>query len=419
MDIILPIIFISILFVLLVLFIFIGRSRQRTADPQILTLTQGQERLERSLQDELRGTRAELAQNLTKIMEIQTKQLAALRSEIARFGQGNDQKMEQLRETVDRKLRELQSDNAQKLEQIRKTVDDKLHETLEKRLGESFKLVGDRLEQVQAGLGEMRTLAAGVGDLKRVLVNVKNRGTWGEVQLISIIQDLLAPHQYELNAVTQPGSQERVEVAIRLPGSAKTEGMGKKEQPVLLPIDAKFPKEDYERLVSARESGDSLASEEAGKLLERRLKLSAKDIYDKYINPPYTTDFGILFLPSEGLFAEILSRPGLAESIQREFRVVIAGPTTLAAMINSLQMGFRTLAVEQRTTEVWRTLSLVKAEFEKFGELLDKTRKKLQEAADTVDLADKKSRTIQGKLQKAEQLQEPEGVRQEIPNLLS
>ncbi len=352
-------------------------------------------------------------------MEIQTKQLAALRSEIARFGQGNDQKMEQLRETVDRKLRELQSDNAQKLEQIRKTVDDKLHETLEKRLGESFKLVGDRLEQVQAGLGEMRTLAAGVGDLKRVLVNVKNRGTWGEVQLISIIQDLLAPHQYELNAVTQPGSQERVEVAIRLPGSAKTEGMGKKEQPVLLPIDAKFPKEDYERLVSARESGDSLASEEAGKLLERRLKLSAKDIYDKYINPPYTTDFGILFLPSEGLFAEILSRPGLAESIQREFRVVIAGPTTLAAMINSLQMGFRTLAVEQRTTEVWRTLSLVKAEFEKFGELLDKTRKKLQEAADTVDLADKKSRTIQGKLQKAEQLQEPEGVRQEIPNLLS
>ncbi|HRS05286.1 MAG TPA: DNA recombination protein RmuC, partial [Treponema sp.] len=327
--------------------------------------------------------------------------------------------MEQLRETVDRKLRELQSDNAQKLEQIRKTVDDKLHETLEKRLGESFKLVGDRLEQVQAGLGEMRTLAAGVGDLKRVLVNVKNRGTWGEVQLISIIQDLLAPHQYELNAVTQPGSQERVEVAIRLPGSAKTEGTGKKERPVLLPIDAKFPKEDYERLVSARESGDSLASEEAGKLLERRLKLSAKDIYEKYINPPYTTDFGILFLPSEGLFAEILSRPGLAESIQREFRVVIAGPTTLAAMINSLQMGFRTLAVEQRTTEVWRTLSLVKAEFEKFGELLDKTRKKLQEAADTVDLADKKSRTIQGKLQKAEQLQEPAGVRQETPNLLS
>ncbi|HPC72145.1 MAG TPA: DNA recombination protein RmuC [Treponema sp.] len=419
MDILLSIIFISILFVLLVLFIFIGRSRQRTADPQILTLTQGQERLERSLQDELRGTRAELAQNLTKIMEIQTKQLAALRSEIARFGQGNDQKMEQLRETVDRKLRELQSDNAQKLEQIRKTVDDKLHETLEKRLGESFKLVGDRLEQVQAGLGEMRTLAAGVGDLKRVLVNVKNRGTWGEVQLISIIQDLLAPHQYELNAVTQPGSQERVEVAIRLPGSAKTEGTGKKERPVLLPIDAKFPKEDYERLVSARESGDSLASEEAGKLLERRLKLSAKDIYEKYINPPYTTDFGILFLPSEGLFAEILSRPGLAESIQREFRVVIAGPTTLAAMINSLQMGFRTLAVEQRTTEVWRTLSLVKAEFEKFGELLDKTRKKLQEAADTVDLADKKSRTIQGKLQKAEQLQEPAGVRQETPNLLS
>ena len=404
MDIILSIIFIGILFILLVLFIFIGRSRQRTADPQILTLTQGQERLERSLQDELRGTRAELAQNLTKIMEIQTKQLAALRSEIARFGQGNDQKMEQLRETVDRKLRELQSDNAQKLEQIRKTVDDKLHETLEKRLGESFKLVGDRLEQVQAGLGEMRTLAAGVGDLKRVLVNVKNRGTWGEVQLISIIQDLLAPHQYELNAVTQPGSQERVEVAIRLPGSAKTEGMGKKEQPVLLPIDAKFPKEDYERLVSARESGDSLASEEAGKLLERRLKLSAKDIYDKYINPPYTTDFGILFLPSEGLFAEILSRPGLAESIQREFRVVIAGPTTLAAMINSLQMGFKTLAIQKRTGEIQKLLGAVKTDFSKFADLLEKTNKKLQEASNTIEKAAGKSRAIERKLKDVEQL---------------
>jgi DNA recombination protein RmuC len=417
MDIFLVLFFAIGLVMLGILFILMIRPRHNGADPQILALTQVQERLERSLQDELRGTRAELAQNLTKIMEIEASQLAALRTEIARFGQGNDQKMEQLRETVDRKLRELQTDNALRLEQIRKTVDDKLHETLEKRLGESFKLVGDRLEQVQAGLGEMRTLAAGVGDLKRVLVNVKNRGTWGEVQLISIIQDLLAPHQYELNAAMQPGSQERVEVAIRLPGSARSDGTGKKEQPVLLPIDAKFPKEDYERLVNARESGDTLASEEAGKLLERRLKISARDIYEKYIHPPYTTDFGILFLPSEGLFAEILSRPGLAESIQREFRVVIAGPTTLAAMINSLQMGFRTLAVEQRTTEVWRTLSLVKTEFEKFGELLDKTRKKLQEAADTVDLADKKSRTIQGKLQKAEQLQEPEHLGQVVPGL--
>uniref|UniRef100_A0A7C3E492 DNA recombination protein RmuC n=1 Tax=Gracilinema caldarium TaxID=215591 RepID=A0A7C3E492_9SPIR len=417
MDIFLVLFFAIGLVMLGILFILMIRPRHNGADPQILALTQVQERLERTLQDELRGTRAELAQNLTKIMEIEASQLTALRTEIARFGQGNDQKLEQLRETVDRKLRELQTDNAARLEQIRKTVDDKLHETLEKRLGESFKLVGDRLEQVQAGLGEMRTLAAGVGDLKRVLVNVKNRGTWGEVQLISIIQDLLAPHQYELNAAMQPGSQERVEVAIRLPGSTRSDGTGKKEQPVLLPIDAKFPKEDYERLVNARESGDTLASEEAGKLLERRLKISARDIYEKYIHPPYTTDFGILFLPSEGLFAEILSRPGLAESIQREFRVVIAGPTTLAAMINSLQMGFRTLAVEQRTTEVWRTLSLVKAEFEKFGELLDKTRKKLQEAADTVDLADKKSRTIQGKLQKAEQLQEPGELGQVVPGL--
>lgn len=404
-----PGILLIILFCLILFVFLIVRSPNRQANNQLLALTQVQERLERSLQEELRGTRAELTQNLARIMDIQANQLATLRTEIARFGQGNDQKMELLRETVDRKLRELQMDNAARLEQIRKTVDDKLHETLEKRLGESFKLVGDRLEQVQAGLGEMRSLAAGVGDLKRVLVNVKNRGTWGEVQLISIIQDLLAPHQYELNATVQPGSAERVEVVIRLPGAAGaagSDGIGKKERPVLLPIDAKFPKEDYERLVYARENGDTLSAEEAGKLLERRLKLSAKDIYEKYIHPPYTTDFAILFLPSEGLFAEILSRPGLAEALQREFRVVIAGPTTLAAMINSLQMGFRTLAVEQRTTEVWRTLNLVKADFEKFGELLDKTRKKLQEAADTVDLADKKSRTIQGKLQKAEQLQD-------------
>ncbi|MCA1949741.1 MAG: DNA recombination protein RmuC [Treponema sp.] len=409
MELILPGILLIILFCLILFVFLIVRSPNRQANNQLLALTQVQERLERSLQEELRGTRAELTQNLARIMDIQANQLAALRTEIARFGQGNDQKMELLRETVDRKLRELQMDNAARLEQIRKTVDDKLHETLEKRLGESFKLVGDRLEQVQAGLGEMRSLAAGVGDLKRVLVNVKNRGTWGEVQLISIIQDLLAPHQYELNAAVQPGSAERVEVVIRLPGAAgstRSDVIGKKERPVLLPIDAKFPKEDYERLVYARENGDTSGAEEAGKLLERRLKLSVKEKKKKYIHPPYTTDFAILFLPSEGLFAEILSRPGLAESIQRELRVVIAGPTTLAAMINSLQMGFRTLAVEQRTTEVWRTLNLVKADFEKFGELLDKTRKKLQEAADTVDLADKKSRTIQGKLQKAEQLQE-------------
>ncbi len=419
MEIILPGIFLIILIGLVLFVILIVRSPNRQASNQLLALTQVQERLERNLQEELRGTRTELSQNLARIMDIQTNQLSALRTEITRFGQGNDQKMELLRETVDRKLRELQMDNAARLEQIRKTVDDKLHETLEKRLGESFKLVGDRLEQVQAGLGEMRSLAAGVGDLKRVLVNVKNRGTWGEVQLISIIQDLLAPHQYELNAAVQPGSAERVEVVIRLPGGARSDGMGKKERPVLLPIDAKFPKEDYERLVYARENGDTLGAEEAGKLLERRLKLSAKDIYDKYIHPPYTTDFGILFLPSEGLFAEILSRPGLAETIQRELRVVIAGPTTLAAMINSLQMGFRTLAVEQRTTEVWRTLNLVKADFEKFGELLDKTRKKLQEAADTVDLADKKSRTIQGKLQKAEQLQNPQEAVRDGSDLLN
>ncbi|MFQ3546806.1 MAG: DNA recombination protein RmuC [Termitinemataceae bacterium] len=395
---------------LLLLLLMLRQRRLPTDNSEFRALTDNQDRLERYVRDELGRNRSELVQALNRLADAQTQQLGALRAEIARFGLGNDQKMEILRETVDRKLRELQLDNNQKLEQIRKTVDDKLHETLERRLGESFKLVGDRLEQVQAGLGEMRNLAAGVGDLKRVLVNVKNRGTWGEVQLISIIQDMLAPNQYELNAGVLPGSQERVEVAIKLPGNEKGPGNSRKDSTVRLPIDAKFPKEDYERLVIARDTGDGAGAEEAGKLLERRLRFAAKEIRDKYIQPPYTTDFGILFLPSEGLFAEVVSRPGLAELVQREYRVIIAGPTTLAAMISSLQMGFRTLAVEQRTTEIWQTLNIVKKEFEKFGELLDKTRKKLQEAADTVDLADKKSRTIQGKLQKTEELQEFQNV---------
>jgi DNA recombination protein RmuC len=236
-----------------------------------------------------------------------------------------------------------------------------------------------------------------VGDLKRVLVNVKNRGTWGEVQLISLVEDMLAPGQYLLNTALRPGAAERVEVAVKLPG--REEG-----QPVLLPVDAKFPKEDYERLLKAREEGNPAEAEGALKMLERRFRLSAKDIRDKYIVPPNTTDFAIMFLASEGLFAECVSRPGLAEALQREYRVVVSGPSTFSAMLNSLQMGFRTLAVQQRSSEVWQTLGLVKMEFEKFGELLDKTRKKLQEAAETVDLADKKSRLIGGTLKGMDEL---------------
>ncbi|MCX7655036.1 MAG: DNA recombination protein RmuC [Treponemataceae bacterium] len=389
-------------FILVLLLLFLLRPRTSGMAP-LLELIKSQEQLREGMQAELARNRDELTKQLRLIMEGNLRQMASLREEIVRFGQGNEARLEKLRETVDWKLREIQEDSARTLEAIRKTVDDKLHETLERRLGESFKLVGERLEQVQAGLGEMRSLAAGVGDLKKVLVNVKNRGTWGEVQLIRLVEDLLSPTQYILNGVMRPGSNERVEVAIALPGRDP-----RKTERVYLPIDAKFPKEDYERLLEARDQGDPLLLEEAQKNLERRFKNAARDISEKYIAPPHTTDFAIMFLPSEGLFAECLSRPGLAEYLQREHRVVVAGPTTLAALINSLQMGFKTLAVEQRTAEIWKTLNLVKEEFSKFGELLEKTRKKLQEAADTVDLADKKTRSIQGKLSAVEELEGPE-----------
>lgn len=383
--------------VLIILLVVLLRPKAGSASDRLLLITESQVRLETALREELGRNREESSLAIRRAADAQAGQLTALREEVARFGQGNDARMEALRETVDRKLRELQEDNAARLEMIRKTVDEKLHETLERRLGESFKLVGERLEQVQAGLGEMRTLASGVGDLKRVLVNVKNRGTWGEVQLISLVEDMLAPGQYLLNTALRPGAAERVEVAVKLPG--REEG-----QPVLLPVDAKFPKEDYERLLKAREEGNPVEAEGALKMLERRFRLSAKDIRDKYIVPPDTTDFAIMFLASEGLFAECISRPGLAEALQREYRVVVSGPTTFSAMLNSLQMGFRTLAVQQRSSEVWQTLGLVKIEFEKFGELLDRTRKKLQEAAETVDLADKKSRFIGGKLKGMDEL---------------
>lgn len=366
-------------------------------DDRILALTDAQERTERTLREELGRNRQELAAVQARSAELLAEQLAGIRSEFALIGQGNERRLDALRETVDRKLAAIQADNAERLESMRKTVDEKLHETLERRLGDSFKLVGERLEQVQSGLGEMRSLAAGVGDLKRVLANVKNRGTWGEVQLLSIAEDILAPGQYELNAQPRPGVSERVELAVRLPG--KDGG-----RPVLLPVDAKFPKEDYERLVDARERGDAAAAADAAKALERRFLASAKEIREKYVLPPDTTDFAVMFLPSEGLFAECAGRAGMAERLQRDYRVVPAGPSTLAALLNSLQMGFRAFAVEQRSSEVWRALSQVRTEFGKFGELLDKTRKKLQEAADTVDDASRKSRTIGGRLAKVEEL---------------
>ncbi|MCL5097534.1 MAG: DNA recombination protein RmuC [Candidatus Omnitrophica bacterium] len=327
------------------------------------------------------------------------QQLDSFAALLTRLTESNEKKSDELRTTVDGKLKELQTDNANKLEEMRRTVDEKLQGTLDKRLGESFKLVSERLEQVHKGLGEMRTLANGVGDLKRVLTNVKTRGTWGEMQLGNLLEQILTPDQYALNVLTKPSGRESVEFAIKLPGRDEPDG-----KVVWLPIDAKFPKEDYERLVEASERGDAAAVEQASKDLEIRVRSQARDIRDKYIEPPHTTDFGLLYLPTEGLFAEVLRRPGLVDSVQREQRVVIVGPTTLAALLNSLQMGFRTLAIQKRSSEVWKVLGAVKTEFGKFGDILDKVKKKLDETGNTIEEAAHRSRQLERKLKKVEAL---------------
>ena len=307
--------------------------------------------------------------------------------------------MDKMRETVEQRLKALQEDNAKKLEKMRLTVDEKLHKTLETRLGESFKLVSDRLEKVQKGLGEMQALASGVGDLKRVLTNVKTRGTWGEIQLGNLLEQILTPEQFESNVQVKKGSGERVEYAIKLPGKDDSP-----DEVVWLPIDAKFPQEHYQRLLDAQEKADPVAAELAAKQLENRIKNSAKEIRDKYINPPNTTDFAIMFLPTEGLYAEVLRRPGLASGLQLDCRVTIAGPTTLAALLNSLQMGFRTLAIQQRSSEVWNVLAAVKAEFGKFGDILNRVYKQLGTARTTIETATRKTRTIERRLGKVQEL---------------
>ena len=360
---------------------------------------------ERSRQDngwQAKALREELAATLNQYNEAilrrlvenagqQGEQLNSFSKQLQYLTQANEQRLEKLRETLETQVKALQADNSQKLEAMRQTVDEKLHATLEKRLGESFQLVNERLEQVHKGLGEMQTLAVGVGDLKKVLTNVKTRGTWGEIQLGTLLEQILAPGQYEKNVATKPRSAERVEFAIILPGRDDS-GV------VYLPIDAKFPQEDYQKMLEAQEMADAAGAEAAGKALEIRIKAEARDIRDKYLAPPHTTDFGILFLPVEGLYAEVLRRTGLYEFLMREYHVTVAGPTTLAAMLNSLQMGFRTLAIEKRSSEVWMLLSAVKTEFGKFGDLLDKTNKKLQEASNAIDAAATKTRTIERKL---------------------
>jgi DNA recombination protein RmuC len=347
----------------------------------------------------------DLKQDFAIARDEQSQAAMRLRGEVSELAQRNDQKLDTIRQNVEQRLDKLRDENAAKLEQMRVTVDEKLQTTLEARLGASFKQVSDRLEQVHKGLGEMQTLATGVGDLKRVLTNVKSRGTWGEVQLGALLADLLTPAQYAQNVVTRPGSKERVEYAVKFPGR------GDDGAPCWLPIDAKFPLEDWQRLQEAVERADATAVDASRRALDAFFKLQAKAIRDKYIESPHTTDFAILFVPAEGLFAEAVSRPGLADALQRDYRVTLAGPTTLSAMLNSLQLGFRTLAIEKRSTEVWRVLGAVKTEFGRFGEILAKTREKLDAVGKTLEDAGRKSTTIARKLRDVEALPEAEADR--------
>lgn len=339
-----------------------------------------------------------LVQSLTSHATTQHQQMEGFSLQLSRLISSNEQKLEAMRQAVEAKLTSLQADNAKQLEQMRQTVDEKLQSTLDQRLGESFKQVSERLEAVYKGLGEMQSLATGVGDLKRVLTNVRTRGTWGEIQLGAMLEQVLLPDQYVANFQSHDGG-EFVEFAIKLPGRADDS-----DQPIFLPIDAKFPTEDYQRLTDAQEQGNLEAAEEAGRLLEIRIKACAQEICDKYIRPPKTTDFAILFLPTEGLFAEVVRRAGLSEFIQQKCRVVIAGPTTLWAVLNSFQMGFRTLAIQQRSSEVWNLLSSVKSEWSKYQDILAKVQKKLTEASNVVGQAEQRTRVIGRKLKDVQQL---------------
>ncbi len=345
-----------------------------------------------------RSTQA-IATTLDAVAKAQQAQLEGMGRQVKDLTDSNQVALDRIRTTFDARVKDLQEGNEKKLEEMRKTVDEKLHDTLERRLGESFKVVSDRLEAVHKGLGEMQTLASGVGDLKRVLSNVKARGTWAEVQLGALLEQVLAREQYETNVAVRPGSADRVEYAVRLPGPKDDP-----EHPVWLPIDAKFPQEDYLRLQEAAERGDPQAVQAAVQALGRAVRVAAKDIHDKYLCPPDTTDFGLMFLATEGLYAEVLRQPALVEELQQRHRVVVAGPTTLVAILSSLRMGFQTLAIEQRASEVWRVLAAVKDEFGKFGAVLDRVKKQLETASRTVAETGVRSRAIERKLKSVEQL---------------
>lgn len=385
-----------------------GGSRETSAHVA-QELDKATEKIQKAMREESKENRDELAvsiqrfsqsvnEQITVLSDSQNKNFHVFAQQLTKASDRNDVKMEAVRKTIEERLNLIQEDNNKQLDKMRVTVDEKLHETLEKRLSASFKQVSERLEIVHKGLGEMQTLATGVGDLKKVLQNVKTRGTWGEVQLGNLLADLLTPDQYDENVATKKGSADRVEFAIKLP--AKDDA----DKTIFLPIDAKFPLNDYQGIVEAADAADVDEVERLSKALEMRIKAEAKDIRDKYIDPPYTTDFGIMFLPVEGLYAEVLRRPGLVDLLQREYRVIVTGPITISAIISSLQMGFRTLAIEKRSSEVWEVLGAVKKEFTVFGDILDKTQKKLQEASNTIEKASSKSRTIERKLGKVQEL---------------
>lgn len=415
------------------LFQLIGKGRGNDGgriEMQLIQLEKTLERHERLIREELGRNREDaylvakqnreetgnsvqnlaelLMSRMTNIATIQNNQLDSFANRLMELTQMNEQKLESIRGTVESKLQTMQRENEQKLEQMRLTVDEKLNATLEQRLGESFKLVSDRLERVHQGLGEMQNLAAGVGDLKKVLTNVKTRGNWGEVQLSQLLEQMLTVDQYAANVAPNPESGDRVEFALKIPSRDQEKSV------IWLPIDAKFPLEDYQRLIEAQERGYGEEIEMHGRALEQRIKGEAKSIREKYLNPPHTTDFGILFLPVEGLYAEVLRRPGLFDLIQREYRVVISGPTTISAFLSSLQMGFKTLAIERRSSEVWALLGAVKSEFGKFSTLLEKTQKKLYEASASIENAAKKTRTIERKLKDVQEISFGEHETEEI-----
>jgi DNA recombination protein RmuC len=438
---------ISIVFAMLgvalaALFLILRQLKSQSDDANAMaqltaSLQAANERLERELRNAIsesaRGGRQELIQTLGTFqqslvqqsaeatrtqnsqMDAFAQQLSLLQKtlsdtlslQVQQLSETNARRLTEMRGTLETQLAQLQLNNAAKLDEMRQTVDEKLQTTLQARLGESFKQVADRLEQVHKGLGEMNTLAQGVGDLKHLLTNVKTRGMFGEAQLASLLEQVMAPDQYAAQHATRPGSKNRVDFAIKLPGRSED------GQPVWLPIDAKFPNEDYERLLEAQSKADAIQAELCSKALEARVRLEAKSITEKYVEPPYTTDFAILFLPTEGLYAEVLRRPGLIESLQRDFRVTLAGPTTLMAMLNSLQMGFRTLALEKRSSEVWQVLGAVKTEFGKFGDVLARVKEQTQSVLNTLDKAQTRSNVMHRALRQVEAL--PEG---QVPGLL-